>query len=240
MREDDLFISTSGESSAARPVNKEVAEYISRIRRADGELIPLPGKTSRLEEPLYISARYGKSPETGDEDEYLIIDVIAQRGEKYIPVGMKDYKIHEEIAESRFNAHTLLPATNDAHREADARWGGKDALSVESMKLDQAVDQTRIEEEIARLRERGIVTDEQTPATPVYRGLGIAKLLVASSILILEEKGIKEVEFGEIDTAAQGVWNRFGGREWSTVPLTELTKSPNIIPSIETFLTVKK
>ena len=60
--------------------------------------------------------------------------------------------------------------------------------------------------------------------------------MVASSILILQDRGIERIHFGSFTKSAEAVWKKFGGREGTEIAISELAESPNIISSIEPFV----
>lgn len=104
------------------PTQKDnLADFIETISRADGELIPLPARRSKLGEPYFLSVRYGQD-EVETDYRYLIVDVLVQRGDRFVPVGIYDWEITGETALGNKQRHGHLPALNPAQEAADRYW----------------------------------------------------------------------------------------------------------------------
>lgn len=226
----------SEESGAARLLTKEVEQYLDRILRADGELIELPGRRSLLGEPLFISARFGEDVVPGTGYRYLNIDTFALRDGEYVPVGIKDYEIKGDVAYSNKQRHGHLPPVNVAQEAANRYWATGEALHVREDDLLKFAMENGGFPKMGELREKGFVATEEDWTKKIYQRKGIGSLMVASSILILKERGVESILFGSFTDSAEATWRKFGGREGAKMFVSELADSPNITTSIEPFV----
>lgn len=211
----------------------QVQGFVEKISKADGQLIPLLNIKSRLNEPLFISSRFG-SDEINQENKYLNIDIFALRENNYIPVGIYDWEINGDHANGNKQRHCFLPTYNSAQEIARSFWGNE-SFQVRGDDFLRYAMTTGGFQAMDRLREQGFIDNEQKWSQPIFRGLGLGSLLIATSALVLDKKGIKFMELGTLSQTAKKVWNSFDRGERTTLTPKEVTQHPKSKATIEKF-----
>ena len=107
----------------ARIKDAAFTNFREALSRADGALIALPGRKTKLGEKLYLTARYGPVDSLGEADHLLLIDVLAEENGNLKPVGHYDWELHGNYAIGNKNRHGgHLKSTIPYHQEADGYW----------------------------------------------------------------------------------------------------------------------
>jgi hypothetical protein len=214
---------------------KLINDLVERVSRGDGELIPLPGVKSRLGEPLSVSARFGEDAvESGVN--YLIVDVLAKREGKYIPVGIYDWEVKGEKAVGNKQRHGHLPAKNPAQEEADRYWSTGEAFHVREDDLLKYASDNGGFDKMNELRTRGIVQGEDDWTDPVYQKRGIGGLMTVVSALVLEKQGVTQMNLGTLSESARISWEKFDRRDRIELAPGDVTKHQNADKILYKFL----
>jgi len=202
-----------GVGSEEGPIKEIVAKFKKEVTANDGTLISIPGLKSRLGESLYISTRFGED-QVGTGVSFLNVDVFAQRDDQFIPVGIYDWEVVGKRANGNKQRHGHLPATNQAHESADRYWSTGEAFHVRDDDLLKFATEAGDLNKMTELRQRGVVQDENQWTDSLYQGRGIGGLMIAVSAIVLESKGIEEMNVGTLSRDAQRAWKKFeiGGR----------------------------
>jgi hypothetical protein len=212
----------------------QIQGFIEKISKADGQLIPLPNIKSRLNEPLFISSRFG-SDEINPEDNYLNIDIFALRENDYIPVGIYDWEIKEGRANGNKQRHCFLPTYNSAQETAKNFWGNE-SFQIKGDDFLHYAMVTGGFDSMDKLRKQGFINNEQKWSQSIYRGLGLGSLLVATSALVLEKKGIRFMELGTLSQAAKKVWSNFDRGDKTTLLTREVSQHPKTRATLTKFI----
>ncbi len=213
----------------------EVESFVEKIVKADGKLLNLPGKRSRLGEPLYISARYGV--DSVDKDvRYLIIDVFASREDEYVPIGIYDWEIKGCKASGNKQRHGHLPAINEAQEVADRYWATGEGFHVRGDDFLKFAAEKGGFKMMNKLKRNGTIANEEQWTKPIYQQLGIGSLMISVSALVLNELGITEMELGTLSKLAEMPWKKFGGEDRVKLKPGDVSKHPEIKTTIEKFL----
>lgn len=209
-----------------------VEEFIQKICQATGEIIPLPGKRSKLNEELSISARYGEDS-FSPHHTYLLIDVFANRSGDLIPVGMRDWEIKSPgVASGNKQRHGHLPATSQSHVLANSYWSSGHGIRVRDEDFLRFAGSL---EGMDHLRERGIVKNESWNEQ-IYQKMGIGSLMIAISLLILEKNGIQTLDASSFSQSAKATWKKFGRVTEDEIGLDQLIDHPFIRQTIRDFV----
>ena len=214
-----------------------VGELLDRLKQADGELIRLEGKKTRLGEEVYISARYGEVDSLANADHLLLVDVFANENGEMKPIGHYDWEISGDQALGNKNRHGgHLQAANQAHSNADRTWTTGEAFKVYDKSLvSYALDKGGFEY-MNRLRKDGIVTDESQWQELVYQRQGLGGLMVAVSAVILESKEIATANLGTLTPSAKSLWKKFNQEQGRDVVVAELIKDRKVNEVLSEFL----
>ena len=87
-----------------------------------------------------------------------------------------------------------------------------------------------------RLRAEGIVKSEEDWQEPVYQKSGIGRLMIASSLTVLNAKGITTANLGHLSDLAERSWKPFGNEEGKLVNVAETVKSEAVFNSTAGFI----
>lgn len=221
-----------------------VQHFVDAISRADGELIPLPGVRSKLDEPLFISARIGRTDFWGDRvDAILLIDVFAERNGDFEPVGHYDWVIKDQSALGNKNRHGHLEQPQEAHRKAVRKWSTGEAFKVDETTFFNYAMQHGGMRGMTELRQAGVITDESQWQERIYQRLnvgehrvGIGSLMLVASACVLRSWGINELEVGSLSPSARGVWAKFGRTDGSPINVQRILVHPVAVSTAESFL----
>jgi hypothetical protein len=224
----------SGFDSISQP-RREVSNFVEKVVRADGQLLSLSGRKSKLGEPLHISVRFGEDSVNADT-QYLIIDVLASRENEYVPVGIYDWEIKEGRASGNKQRHGHLPAINEAQEAADRYWATGEGFHVRGDDFLKYASENGGFQMMNKLRREGIIKEEDQWTEPIYQRLGIGSLMIAISALVLNELEIEEMNLGTLSPLAEMPWRKFGGKDRVKLNPGDFSNHPEIRKTIEKFL----
>jgi len=217
----------STDSGFDQPQTKEfiIQQFIEKISKADGAIIPLTGVRSRLLEPLFISTRIG--PDQVDPDKsYLNVDIFAYRDGEHVPIGIYDWEIANGVANGNKQRHGHLEATHPAHQEADQYWSTGEAFHIKGDDfLSYAFSQQGMDS-MSELRANGFIDSEDRWSEPIYQGLGLGSLMIATSALVLHHHNIQIMDLGTLSSKAEMAWRSYGREERTEINPAEICQHP--------------
>lgn len=213
-----------------------VGSFIDAIAPADGRLLALPGGTSRLDEPLFISARMGEDEVTPGTS-YLNVDVVAKRGNEYVPVGIYDWEIvGGGRAVGNKQRHGHLPTRNPAQETAERYWSTGEALHVRDDNFLKYATENGGFTKMSELRNMGVIQGEEQWTQPIYQGLGIGGLMIAVSAITLDRHGVTEMDLGTLSKPAKQAWKKFGRGDRQRLSPKEVTGHQSTERALAKFL----
>lgn len=215
----------------------ELTRFKELIARADGSLISLEGRKSRLGKPFFITARIGQDAQVPEEGvKFLNIDIFVKRGEEYVPVGIRDYEIKDNVASGNKQRHQHLPCYNQAQKAADRFWATGEGLHVIDTSFINYAIQNGGFSKMDEMRKEGVITAENQWNEPIYQNYGLGSLMVAASLLVLQRHGVETVKFISLNKPAIKTWGKFGYQGQANMSVEELVRSPQVDQSIEPFI----
>jgi len=225
------------ESGTGEIRENELTQFKELIAGANGSLISLEGRKSRLGEPFFITARIGQDAQVPEEGvKFLNIDIFVRRGEEYIPVGIRDYEIKDNVASGNKQRHQHLARYNQAQKAADRFWSTGEGLHVIDMSFINYAMQNGGFSKMNEMRAKGIITTEDQWNEPIYQNYGLGGLMVAASLLVLQRYGVETVKFISLTEPAIKTWGKFGYQGQANMLVEELVRSPQVDKSIEPFI----
>lgn len=172
-------------------LNTRKETVLSKLLITKGDWVKIPGFTSAIGDPLYMSVRYGKNIYrderlTPDDNRYMNLDIAVLQNGELEPVAMRDYCINTNGAWGIEAFRTTLYAHNSAHTAADNKWWGSNC-SIEVSNCTFGIDET-----------------------PLYQRRGLGMLMTAVSARVLQHKGVKVINFVAFTDLGNLLWNNFG------------------------------
>lgn len=144
-------------------------DFLDRLAEADGTLIHLRGKKSRLGEDFYVCARCCKTRFWGEAINRLMgIDVFVIRDNEFLPVGRYDWEIKGNSASGNKNRHDHLPITNLAHKQAATFWAMGEGFKVLDEEFINYAAENGGFAKMRELRQLGIIIHEDQWTKPIY------------------------------------------------------------------------
>lgn len=211
------------------------AAFIEQVTKADGKLIPLSGRKSKLGEPFFISTRLGQdeiSPELG----YLNVDIFVQRGEEFVPIAIYDWEITKNEALGNKQRHQHLPCLNQAQRNADRYWSTGEAFHVRDDDFLKFAMENGGFEKMDQLRRQGVIQSEDQWTKSIYQGQGLGSFIITVSALALHKHGIETMKLGSLNKKAKLAWKGFGQGDRLNIKTAELVSHPKVADSINRFI----
>lgn len=192
--------------SAAEAADLRAVEQ--RLERADGALVEVKGTRSAVGERLFVTARYAQDGGLPEPDHfYLNVDMFADRNGTLTPVGMRDFEVRNGVADGNKQRHGLLAEMPNAradelaaHHAADRHWA-----SGEGVKLSD-------EDMLAHASRRGDLKNlsQEDMGKKVYQERGLGTLMTAIALLVLRQRGVRDIKFTHLTEPAERMWKRFG------------------------------
>lgn len=221
----------------------DVAEYKTRIAKADGTLIPL-GRESNQGTRLFIASRYIANPTVEDSPDaekffggwerddigigaftgVMLVDVYTKEDGQITPVGHMDWWLQGDYANGGGNEHSAAIPRNDVEQRALDRWGGR---------FNSRDDNTAFK------------------VDPEYQKQQLGSLMLATSGAVLPALGIAGFYSGVLLDPAESTYAHFGitpddfraartrvEPRWKTqqLPIERLASSPHVDEVITHFL----
>jgi len=222
--------------SDERIVKEEIrAAFIERVTKADGSLISLSGRKSKLGEPFFISTRLGQD-EISPELSYLNVDIFIQRGEEFIPIAIYDWEISQNEALGNKQRHQHLPCLNQAQRNADRYWSTGEAFHVRDDDFLKFAMENGGFEKMSELRRQEVIQSEDQWTESIYQGQGLGSLMIAVSALTLHKHGVETMRLGSLNEKAKLAWNGFDRGDRLGIQAPELVDHPKVADSIDKFI----
>lgn len=221
------MVNLNSEGSQLPPDQQEVdplSNSLDRIARANGELVTLDGKRSRLDEVFCVSARYGKTDALGEGvDHVLLVDLFAKRDADLYPVGHYDWDIKGAMAVSNVN------------RRQGGFWNRAAAFEVNDELFVNYVAKHG-SNGMRHLQEIGLSSDVEGLKRPVYLQFGLGTLLLGLSAYILQKQGVLQREFVSTNRLAGRIWEAYGIEITSPIELSRVTNHPLFRKITEEFI----
>jgi hypothetical protein len=211
-------------------------QFVEKISVADGQLIPLPGTKSKLGEPLFISARFGRD-DVDPSIQFLNVDVFAKRGEDFLPVGIYDWEVNGDVAVGNKQRHNHLAVVNTAQQAADQYWSTGEAFHIRGDDLLKYAESLGGLEGMSKVRAMGLIDTEEKWISPIYQNIGIGSLMISTSAIVLEAHKISTLNLGTLSQDAQRAWKSFGRGDRTILSPREVSQHPKAHSSIDKFIT---
>jgi hypothetical protein len=217
----------------------DIVKLFAEICKLDGHLIEIPNMKSYMGESLFIATRL-VTDNVDERIRYLAVDVVAKRGEKFIPVGIKDYEIRNGVANGNKSRHDHFQEKSEVGDAIGSYWAIEQGLYVRDDDVLKYASNLypgeffRGMNEVRRMP--GMITsdggDEKGWNNPVYQNRGIAALMIAVSIVALRSIEVDSVKTVTLTPWAERTWRHHGMREGGTVPLDSIVQRPKAMSAI--------
>lgn len=228
---------TEGVAEETKP---EVITYKEQIAKAEGTLIPLP-KTTLDGKKLFITTRYIENPilQQGDQGPTIQENISPNVNSRFWGWAEDSMEKTGVILVDIYakDGREILPL---GHMDW---WLDKDYANGGGNMHDAATPQNK-HEQAARKRWDHRIEQAAFKVNPKYHNQGLGSLMLATSALVLEAKGIKRFYTGALLEPAQNTYARFniqpldfqGSGNDRSLPIERLSKHPQVNKTIAQFV----
>lgn len=217
---------------------KRLSEIKAAITAADGRLIPLPRKKSRLGEKLFMTVTFANQDQQNvTAPSLLSVKVFAERSSKLVQIGLRSYKISQGTADGTFNNH-LHEAIYD---EMPTQFGSEKRIVDNMMNITRNGLHVSEENIVATKHKLGMFQyirflllhgwgKRKNP--DFYRGLGLGKLMTATCILALKSKQVEHIQSSSRNAITTSIWEHFGWKKGQSVVDIDALDSDSAVDAV--------
>jgi hypothetical protein len=108
----------------------------------------------------------------------------------------------------------------------DTNWITNEAFHIRGDNFIKYATQNEGFDGMTKLREAGIIDNEEKWSEFIYRGKGLGSLLITTSAIVLEKHGIKNMNLGSLSDNAKRAWLNYNRGDRTNLSPNEVTSHP--------------